>query len=180
LVRGYKYIFNIDAVGFPFAIKSAKSPGLADLWNDILTNNVEDYGTIEFTVPPWAPNNLYYTCPVDPDMGGNIYIVNTPPPTTTTVGPLVDFTISSSCDAVNSGTITMDNFIGGSGSYQIGMITGLTGWFTNQFDSEHPDYWSTISGSFSRNGLPNGTYWMTLRDNLNPTVFISKSITLTC
>jgi len=74
MLKNHKYVFNIDTVGFPLAIKHTLSPGTADLWVDGLNTNVVDYGTIEFIVPSTAPAKLYYVCVNDVDMYGNIYI----------------------------------------------------------------------------------------------------------
>jgi len=83
LIRRYKYDFVVDTVGFPFAIKTARTLGNVDLWTEGVKNNVIDSGTLEFIVPPTAPNQLYYVCINDPDMSGNIYILNGT--TTTTI-----------------------------------------------------------------------------------------------
>lgn len=74
LSKGYKYEFFVDTVGFPIAIKTARTLGNVNLWNDGVRNNVIDYGTLEFVVPPSAPSQLFYVCINDPDMSGNIFI----------------------------------------------------------------------------------------------------------
>ena len=74
LLKYHKYVFNIDTVGYPFAIKHTLSLGSGDLWVDGLSTNVVDHGTIEFIVPPSAPAKLYYVNVNDLDMYGNIFI----------------------------------------------------------------------------------------------------------
>jgi Pectate lyase superfamily protein len=187
--KRYKYVFNIDAVGFPFAIKSALTSGNSDLWTEGVTNNVTDYGSVEFIVPLSAPTRLYYVAINDPDMYGNIFILDTTttsttlgPSTTTTsttaAPPPLNFDISYSCDS-GLGTIQMSNFTGGTGTYEIaGRI--LTGWYTTQAEAENPALWYPFAGPYSRSGLPSGTYWMALRDAGNVTAILSKSIVVSC
>jgi hypothetical protein len=190
LVKRYKYVFNVDTIGYPFSIKTDLTLGNVDLWTDGVTNNVTDFGTVEFIVPNVIPNKLYYVANNDIDMYGNIYILDSTTSTTTAVpttststttaapGPL-DFDISATCQGAGVGTIEMSNFSGGSGYYSVAMKYS-TGWYTTQAQAENPDYWFVFNGPVTRNGLSNGTYWMSLRDAANPSVVISKSITVTC
>lgn len=74
LLKNHKYVFNIDTVGYPFAIKHTLSLGNGDLWVNGLSTNIVEQGTIEFIVPPSAPAKLYYVNVNDLDMYGNIFI----------------------------------------------------------------------------------------------------------
>ena len=69
LIRGFTYIFNVNASGHPFEIRVSNG-GAA--FNDGVTNNGEDNGLIYFRVPFDAPASLYYQCQVHASMGGVI------------------------------------------------------------------------------------------------------------
>ena len=73
----------MNSLGFNFAIKTSKTLGNADLYTEGVTNNVIDFGTVEFIVPSTAPAQLYYIATNDPDMYGNIYILESSTTTTT-------------------------------------------------------------------------------------------------
>ena len=76
LIRGQTYTFNINASGHPFAIKSVQGPTSDDLWNEGVTNNGTDFGTVTFVVPQDAPANLFYNCEIHDSMTGNLFIVD--------------------------------------------------------------------------------------------------------
>jgi len=83
-VQGSTYIFNLDASvsGHPFWIKDnpAWASGSTYAYNDGVSNNGADSGTITFTVPSTAPSILYYHCGNHPNMGGTINISPAPVP----------------------------------------------------------------------------------------------------
>ncbi len=60
LLRGNTYYFAVNAPGIPFWIKTVATTGTSFAYNNGVTNNGTDLGTITFTVPPNAPNNLFY------------------------------------------------------------------------------------------------------------------------
>ncbi len=62
LHRGITYTFSINASGHPFWIKTVQSIGTANAYNDGVTNNGIENGTLTFAVPMTAPNTLYYNC----------------------------------------------------------------------------------------------------------------------
>lgn len=80
LERGKTYVFNINASGHPFWIKTAQVTGTSDAYNDGVTNNGTDSGTIVFTVPSNAPSTLYYNCQFHGSMAGTISITGTGTP----------------------------------------------------------------------------------------------------
>ena len=76
LLRGFTYVFDINAPGHPFEIRLSNG-GAA--YNTGVTNNGTQNGKLVFRVPFNAPDSLYYQCTVHGAMGGNI--------TTSEVGP---------------------------------------------------------------------------------------------
>lgn len=60
LQRNRTYQFNVDAIGHPFWIKTSPTTGSEDTYNILVTNNGIDSGSVLFTVPPNAPDLLYY------------------------------------------------------------------------------------------------------------------------
>ena len=76
LTRGMTYEFVVNASGHPFWIKSGPSTGTGDQYNDGVTNNGTQSGTIKFTVPMDAPKTLYYVCQYHFSMIGLIRIID--------------------------------------------------------------------------------------------------------
>jgi hypothetical protein len=74
LERGKTYQFNVSAEGHPFWIKTAYTIGTGDAYNDGVTNNGIENGTITFTVPQNAPSPLYYICQYHSSMGNTITV----------------------------------------------------------------------------------------------------------
>ena len=72
LTRGQTYIFQVDAVGHPFWIKTAQVIGQADIYaNGVMGNGVQS-GNLTFAVPLDAPETLYYNCEYHTAMTGVI------------------------------------------------------------------------------------------------------------
>ena len=76
LYRGSTYRFEINAPGHPFYIKNAKTTGSTDQYADGVINNGAQTGTVIFTVPLTAPDNLYYVCGNHQTMQGIFEIKN--------------------------------------------------------------------------------------------------------
>ena len=74
--RGQTYIFNVNAPGHPFLIKTTASLGTGDSYNNGVTNNGASTDTLTFTVPMDAPDTLYYICEFHASMVGTINIVD--------------------------------------------------------------------------------------------------------
>jgi len=72
--RGSTYTINVSAPGHPFWIKTTQTTGSADSYNDGVTNNGTDNGTITFVVPDNAPSTLYYVCQYHASMQGSISV----------------------------------------------------------------------------------------------------------
>ncbi|OBQ32449.1 MAG: hypothetical protein AN484_27955, partial [Aphanizomenon flos-aquae WA102] len=65
VVKGKSYIFNIEAIGHPFWIKTAQSTGQLDLYNDGITNNggaLISYGAIYGQFYSVSMSNKAYLC----------------------------------------------------------------------------------------------------------------------
>ena len=76
LVKGFTYYFILNASGHPFFIKTVSGTGTGNQYNDGVTNNGADVGTITFTVPFSAPSTLYYNCQYHGVMAGTFNIVD--------------------------------------------------------------------------------------------------------
>jgi hypothetical protein len=76
LKRGRTYTFILNASGHPFFIKTAQVLGNASAYNNGVTNNGVEVGTITFTVPTDAPSTLFYICSLHSSMTGVITITD--------------------------------------------------------------------------------------------------------
>lgn len=74
LVRGQRYKFTNNIGSHPFRIQSTPNGSLGSQYNDGLSTNDVDNGTIEWNVLMDAPQVLYYQCTSHSGMGGKIYI----------------------------------------------------------------------------------------------------------
>ena len=73
LIRGTKYVFDINTPSHPFYISTdATGVGVGELTNGV-TGSMTQNGTLTFTPNSSHPNMLYYQCSVHPKMG---YIIN--------------------------------------------------------------------------------------------------------
>ena len=72
LRRGETYYFVVNASGHPFEIRSSQG---GSTYNNGVTNNGAQVGTIVFKVPMSAPSTLYYVCSIHSSMGNTINIV---------------------------------------------------------------------------------------------------------
>lgn len=76
LVRGETYTFTVNASGHPFYINETQGTGSSNAYNNGVTNNGAQSGTITFTVPSDAPNTLFYNCEFHSSMTGTITITD--------------------------------------------------------------------------------------------------------
>jgi len=88
LIRGQTYIFNINASGHPFWIKTVNSTGTANAFNTGVTGNGTDVGTLTFVVPMNAPASLHYNCEFHASMNGAINVSDPVPVEPNTWGNL--------------------------------------------------------------------------------------------
>jgi hypothetical protein len=104
VTEGQTYTFNINASGHPFWIKTVSSTGTGNAYNDGVTNNGTDNGTITFVVPYDAPSTLYYNCQFHSSMTGTINVTDVTT-TTTTEAP----TTTTTTTEAGFGNITIYN-----------------------------------------------------------------------
>ena len=76
LTRGQRYKFTNNLGAHPFRIQSTANGSLGTQYNDGLSTNDVDNGTIEWDVQMDSPSTLYYQCTSHTSMGGVIYIVD--------------------------------------------------------------------------------------------------------
>jgi len=77
--RGVTYVFQLSGVSFhPFWIKSSLGAGSSGAFNNGVANNGATSGSVSFTVPADAPDQLFYQCSVHAGMNG-VLIITTPP-----------------------------------------------------------------------------------------------------
>lgn len=76
LKKGITYVFNMNAPGHPFLIKTVQTAGVSNSYNNGVTNNGASLEAITFTVPLDAPNTLYYICEFHSSMVGTINVIN--------------------------------------------------------------------------------------------------------
>ncbi len=76
LKRGETYTFEINAPGHPFFIKTEATLGEGETFDQGVTGNGEETGTVTFEVPMDAPDVLYYICSLHSAMTGTLNIVD--------------------------------------------------------------------------------------------------------
>ncbi len=76
LTRGMTYTFTVNASGHPFFIKTVQGNTNANAYNNGVTNNGAENGTVSFTVPMDAPDTLYYNCQFHSVMTGVLTIID--------------------------------------------------------------------------------------------------------
>ena len=79
LLRGFTYIFDINATGHPFWIKTSQTTGTGNTYNTGVTNNGIASGLLTFSVPYNAPSTLYYICQHHSAMVGTLSISDVGP-----------------------------------------------------------------------------------------------------
>lgn len=70
LYKGQTYKFNIDSIGAPFSIKTARTDDINDRYLTGVDNQGVEKGIITFTVSTDAPSVLYYVNEYDITIGG--------------------------------------------------------------------------------------------------------------
>jgi hypothetical protein len=77
LYRGVTYYFSINASGHPFYIQTVSGAySSGNVYTSGVTGGGTQVGTLTFTVPLDAPNNLYYVCQNHSVMNGAFLISN--------------------------------------------------------------------------------------------------------
>ena len=94
LMRGVTYVFQINAIGHPFYIKTDISAGDTNQFTDGVVGNGTTLGTLTFTVPPTAPDQLFYNCALHSLSFGMHGTLNIVTPVTPPTGQIVFISIS--------------------------------------------------------------------------------------
>ncbi len=77
LTRGRNYVFQVDASGHPFWIKTVQGTTQSDAYSPPgMQNNGVSQGSLTLAVPMDAPDLLYYNCEFHEDMTGFINVIN--------------------------------------------------------------------------------------------------------
>ena len=74
LKRGEIYTLNMNSPGHPLIIKSVQEASASNPYNEGITNNGIDSGTITIEVTEDTPDTLYYICEFHSSMAGTILI----------------------------------------------------------------------------------------------------------
>ncbi|HYV51213.1 MAG TPA: hypothetical protein VE910_04860 [Dongiaceae bacterium] len=88
LTRGQTYIFNINASGHPFYIKTTNIAGTSNAYSNGVTGNGTEVGTLTFVVPANAPASLHYNCSIHSSMNGPINVADPVPVENNTWGQI--------------------------------------------------------------------------------------------
>ena len=82
LVRGNTYVFNLVLTGiYPFWIKTSPTTGRGETYDTGVSRNGSVEGLVTFVVPQDAPDTLYYISENQPNMQGQLNIVDGTPGT---------------------------------------------------------------------------------------------------
>ena len=82
LTRGNTYNFNLSlSEPYGFYIKTVETVGTTNQWTSGVTNNGAITGTVSFTVPQDAPDTVYYCNDIEPNLRGQINIIDATPGT---------------------------------------------------------------------------------------------------
>lgn len=79
LRRGRTYVFNVNATGHPFYIKTIPGTGTVNAYSNGVTGNGATGSAVTFVVPSNAPDQLFYHCSVHAAMGSTISIIDAVP-----------------------------------------------------------------------------------------------------
>lgn len=76
LYRGQTYVFDVSTPGHPFSLKTERSEGSLDRYNQGVTGNGTEVGKVTFEVPLNSPDVMYYVSENAIDTGGVIHILD--------------------------------------------------------------------------------------------------------
>ena len=74
LYRGQTYHFSINTPNNPFSIKTSRTPGELDRYNDGVSSTAIETGTLTFNVGINSPDVLFYVSEQDPNVGGVLQV----------------------------------------------------------------------------------------------------------
>lgn len=102
LQRGVTYVFQLSNVGIhPFWIKSSLGLGSVGAFSTGVVNNGATAGSVTFTVPAGAPDQLFYQCGNHGSMTGTLTIVTPASPPTVRV---VNISVGQNVVVTSTGT----------------------------------------------------------------------------
>ncbi len=104
--RGDTVVFNVVAEGHPLWIKTVAVTGTDNAYNNGVTNNGADNGTITFVIPDDAPTVLVYQCQNHTLMNGLINIQLAPTTTTTTTSTTTEEPVTTTTTTTTNGPTT--------------------------------------------------------------------------
>jgi hypothetical protein len=114
LVRGFTYIFQVNASGHPFWIKSVQGRGAGNAYNLGVSDNGTAVGTVQFVVPTNAPSQLFYNCQNHSPMTGELNIEDPPEIVITQfVAGTSLLLVSTGTEALNVGIEINTNLVAG-------------------------------------------------------------------
>jgi hypothetical protein len=150
LVRGVTYTFNMFAPSYPFWIKTTKSIGQINAYNNGITNNGSAVGTITVTLPNDAPNILYYNDESNASMSGIIDVVD---------AFIIPNEITFIGDTNITGTLDVSSDIFAYGNIELASGSAFSGSGRNLFDiplsAFTGDAFRIASGSITASVSPN-------------------------
>jgi hypothetical protein len=132
LQRGVTYVFQLSNVAIhPFWIKSSLGLGSTGAFSTGVVNNGATSGSVTFTVPASAPDQLFYQCGNHGSMTGNLTIVTPASPPTVRI---VNISVGQNIVVTSTGTNGWSVFP----EFNCDLTT--TNWtpvpvFTNQFNN---------------------------------------------
>jgi hypothetical protein len=132
LERGVTYVFQLSNVAIhPFWIKSSLGLGSTGAFSTGVVNNGATSGSVTFTVPASAPDQLFYQCGNHGSMTGNLTIVTPIAPPTVRI---VNISVGQNIVVTSTGTNGWSVFP----EFNCDLTT--TNWtpvpvFTNQFNN---------------------------------------------
>jgi hypothetical protein len=136
LYRGVTYYFNINASGHPFYIQTVSGAySSVNVYTSGVTGGGTQVGTLTFTVPLDAPNDLYYVCQNHSTMAGAFVIrnlistINTQNTNITTSTNLAQSAYNNSNTRFSSSAVAIGN---GAGATSQGSTTVAIGAFAGQ------------------------------------------------
>lgn len=127
LFRGQTYKFDVSAKGHPFSIKTSRTSGSLDKYNDGVSAHSIENGILEFTVPMDAPDILFYVSDSAVDTGGIFKVLDIEENTfldiesdfigkksyTLSSGKVKNFNISNGMKVKFSGSVSPEKYASG-------------------------------------------------------------------
>ena len=193
LIRGTTYTFNLNASGHPFWIKTNQSTGTGDSYDEGVSNNGTQIGTISWIVSSSAPSTLYYNCQHHSAMVGTFNISDGPfvgqPITSESYSPIISESyspvISESYSPIFSSSISESYTPIISESYSpivsqsfepdiSSSIIIITSSFASSSVIEFTASFLIPSSSISSSIMPTTASWIDVSGNGNTGVFINN------